>query len=153
MSALLAIVERASETNILLAEDYLARNPVGDQGAPRRARHRRPAARSNTSRSARESGLLAVELAGELRNLWPRRVPGCLKDRRDVGVGDEVLPALRVPVEEHPDPALLIRVAKDVRTLGPVLLSLLEACGREDTPPAVEILDLASLRETLSPPP
>jgi bacterioferritin B len=32
MSALLAIVERASESNILLAEDYLARNQVGDQG-------------------------------------------------------------------------------------------------------------------------
>jgi ferritin len=32
MSTLLSIVERASESNILLAEDYLARNPVGDQG-------------------------------------------------------------------------------------------------------------------------
>ncbi len=32
MSALLTVVERASETNILLAEDYLARNAVGDQG-------------------------------------------------------------------------------------------------------------------------
>jgi bacterioferritin B len=32
MSDLLAIVERASESNILLAEDYLARNQVGDAG-------------------------------------------------------------------------------------------------------------------------
>jgi bacterioferritin B len=32
MSDLLSIVERASESNILLVEDYLARNPVGDQG-------------------------------------------------------------------------------------------------------------------------
>ena len=32
MSDLLKIVERASESNILLAEDYLSRNPVGDQG-------------------------------------------------------------------------------------------------------------------------
>ena len=32
MSALLSVVERASESSILLAEDYLARNPVGDQG-------------------------------------------------------------------------------------------------------------------------
>ena len=32
MSDLLKIVERSSESNILLAEDYLARNPVGDQG-------------------------------------------------------------------------------------------------------------------------
>jgi ferritin len=34
MSALLAVVERAAKMNLLLAEDYLARNPVGDQGAP-----------------------------------------------------------------------------------------------------------------------
>jgi len=32
MSDLLKIVERSSESNILLAEDYLSRNPVGDQG-------------------------------------------------------------------------------------------------------------------------
>ena len=32
MSDLLSVVERASESNILLAEDYLSRNPVGDQG-------------------------------------------------------------------------------------------------------------------------
>jgi ferritin len=31
MSDLLSIVERASESNLLLVEDYLARNPVGDQ--------------------------------------------------------------------------------------------------------------------------
>ena len=34
MSALLAVVKRAAESNILLAEDYLARNAVGDAGAP-----------------------------------------------------------------------------------------------------------------------
>jgi len=72
---------------------------------------------------------LAVELAGELRNLWPTCVPGFLKDRRDLGIGDEVLPALRIPVEEHPDPALLIGIAEDVRTLGSVLLSLLKTCS------------------------
>jgi ferritin len=32
MSDLLSVVERAAESNILLVEDYLARNPVGDQG-------------------------------------------------------------------------------------------------------------------------
>jgi hypothetical protein len=31
MSALLAVIERAAETNLLLAEEYLARNAVGDQ--------------------------------------------------------------------------------------------------------------------------
>ena len=34
MSALLSIVKRAAESNILLAEEYLARNAVGDEGAP-----------------------------------------------------------------------------------------------------------------------
>ena len=33
MTALLATVERALQSNILLAEDFLARAPVGDQGA------------------------------------------------------------------------------------------------------------------------
>ena len=32
MSDLLSVVERASDSNILLVEDYLSRNPVGDQG-------------------------------------------------------------------------------------------------------------------------
>ena len=32
MSDLLTIVKRAVDSNVLLAEDYLARNPVGDQG-------------------------------------------------------------------------------------------------------------------------
>jgi hypothetical protein len=56
-------------------------------------------------------------------------VPGFLKDRGDLGVGDEVLKALLIPVEEHPDPVVLIGIAKDGRTLGPVLLSLLSAFG------------------------
>jgi ferritin len=34
MSALLSVVKRAGESNLLLAEEYLARNAVGDQGAP-----------------------------------------------------------------------------------------------------------------------
>ena len=34
MSALLAVVKRAADSNLLLVEDYLARNAVGDQGAP-----------------------------------------------------------------------------------------------------------------------
>src|SRR6266540_5277752 len=34
MSDLLQVVRRASETNVLLAEEHLARTQVGDQGAP-----------------------------------------------------------------------------------------------------------------------
>jgi ferritin len=34
MSDLLKLIQRASETNLLLAEEFLARSQVGDQGAP-----------------------------------------------------------------------------------------------------------------------
>jgi ferritin len=34
MSALLSVLRRASESNLLLAEEYLARTAIGDQGAP-----------------------------------------------------------------------------------------------------------------------
>jgi bacterioferritin B len=37
MSDLLSVVRRASETNLLLAEEHLARTAVGDQGAPEAA--------------------------------------------------------------------------------------------------------------------
>ena len=94
---------------------------------------------------ARGGVLLRVVLAAELRRLGLTFVPGFLQDRGDLGVGDEALPTLRIPVEEHPDPVVLIGIAKDVRTLGPVLLSLLSALGREDIQEAVEILDLSSL--------
>lgn len=49
MSALLAVVERAAETNLLLAEDYLARNPDGDQGRLTRALHRQRVAPFETT--------------------------------------------------------------------------------------------------------
>ena len=48
MSALLSVVERTSESNILLAEDHLSRNPVGDQGKAAPTRHLRRVARFNT---------------------------------------------------------------------------------------------------------
>src|SRR2546429_1293723 len=78
----------------------------------------------------------------ELRRLGPTLVPGFLHDRGDLGVGDEALPTRRIPVEEHPDPVVLVGIAKDGRTLGPVLLSLLGALGREDFQKAVVVLDL-----------
>jgi len=34
MSSLLSIVKRAADSNVLLVEDYLSRNAVGDQGEP-----------------------------------------------------------------------------------------------------------------------
>ena len=79
-------------------------------------------------------------------------MPGFFEDRRDLGVGDEVLKALLVPVEEHPDPVVLIRIAKDGRTLGPVLLSLLGALRLEDLQEAIAVLDLRRCQQHPSPP-
>jgi hypothetical protein len=68
-----------------------------------------------------------VELDAELRHLGPALVPGLLNDGLDLRVGEEVLKALLIPVEKDPGPIVLIGIAKDARTLGPVLLSLLNA--------------------------
>jgi hypothetical protein len=68
--------------------------------------------------------------------------PFCLDDRRDLGIGDVALPSLLVPVEDHPDAVVLGGVAEDDRALGPVLLALLRARGREDVHEAVEVLHL-----------
>jgi hypothetical protein len=61
--------------------------------------------------------VLGVVLSAERRRLGPTLVPSLLKDRRDLGVRDKVLPARLIPVEEHPDPIVLIRIAKDGRTI------------------------------------
>src|SRR5215207_3841270 len=93
---------------------------------------------------------LGVELAGELRRLGPTLESAFLKDRRHVGVRHEVSVALLVQVENHPDPALIVWIAKDVRTLAPVLLSLLRALCGERIPEAVEILDLRGRQNHLA---
>ena len=49
----------------------------------------------------------------ELRGLRLRLVAGLLHDRRHLGVGDEALPALLVPVEDDPDAIVLGGVAED----------------------------------------
>src|SRR4249919_3231131 len=84
---------------------------------------------------------LGVEVAAERRSLGPTLVSGLLHDRGDVRVGDEALPAFLVPVEDHPDPVVFVGVAKDVRTLRPVLLPLLGALRGEDLHEAVVILE------------
>src|SRR5207302_8224640 len=89
-------------------------------------------------------------MAAELRRLGPTFVPGRLNDRRDLRVGEVALKTRLVPVKEHPDPVVLIGIAKDGRTLGPVLLSLLSALGREDIQEAVEILDRRRCKHQLS---
>src|SRR5215510_1818799 len=85
---------------------------------------------------------LGVQLTPELCHLRLRFVARFFQDGWDFGVGDKVLPALLIPVEEHPDPVGLIRIAKDGRTLGTMLLSLLSALAFKYLHPAVEIFDL-----------
>ena len=51
-----------------------------------------------------------------------------------LGVGDEALPALLVPVEDDPDPIVLGGVAEDERALRSVLLALLGARASRRSP-------------------
>src|SRR5215212_1562215 len=70
-------------------------------------------------------GVVLAEKLGRLRRTL--RKPGFLKDRRDLGVRGEALPAPLVPVEDRPNPVALIWIPKDMRPLTAVLLSLLSA--------------------------
>ena len=55
---------------------------------------------------------------------------------------DEALPALLVPVEDHPDPVVLRGITEHERAFGSVLLALLGPLGGEDLKELVEVLDL-----------
>src|SRR5580692_7634964 len=96
--------------------------------------------------SARGLGVVPAAEHGSLRLTL---VPGLLHDRGDVGVGDEALPALGIPVEEHPDAVVLVRVAEDACALRPVLAALVGALRREDLLETVEILDLCGCQNHL----
>src|SRR5919204_1962947 len=72
------------------------------------------------------SGLAAPD---EPRGLRPRLVAGPLHDRRHLGIRDEALPPVLVPVEDHPHPVLLGGIAEDGRALGAMLPALLGALG------------------------
>jgi hypothetical protein len=68
-----------------------------------------------------DSGLaLGVVLAEELRRLGRTlRKPGFLKDRRDIGVRGEALPACLIPVEDCPNPVALFGSRKTCDPLQP----------------------------------
>src|SRR5689334_19069931 len=68
----------------------------------------------------------------ERRGLRLPLVAGLLHDRRHGRVGDEALPALLVPVEDHPDAVVLAGVAEDEGALRAVLLALVGAGVGED---------------------
>src|SRR5438067_3469015 len=51
---------------------------------------------------------LRVVAPAEFRHLRPALVPGLLHDRRDLGIGGKALPAVEIPVEDHPDPVALV---------------------------------------------
>jgi hypothetical protein len=91
-------------------------------------------------------------LPDELGRLGLPFDPTYFKDLDHLGVGHEVPKAFLIPVENHPHPVIVVRIAKNLRTLTPVLPSLFSALGRERVPPAVKILDLRSRQNQLGPP-
>src|SRR3954468_19948443 len=95
---------------------------------------------------------LGLVAAGELEHLRPALVSSLLHDRRHLGVGDEALPAVRIPVEDHPDPVVLAGIAEHERALGPVLLPLLGPLGREDVLELLEVLERRRCQEHDCPP-
>src|SRR5664279_2538320 len=98
------------------------------------------------------TSLLRLVAAAELRHLRPALVPGLLHDRRDLRVGGEALPAVEIPVEDHPHPIVLVGVAVHERTLRTVLPALLGTRGGEHACEAVEILDRGRRQEHPGPP-
>src|SRR3954454_22535041 len=84
--------------------------------------------------------------------LGPSLMTRLLHDRRHLGVRDEALPALLVPVEEHPDAVAFVRVAEHLRALRAVLAALVGALGREDLHEAVELFDLGRCQNHPNPP-
>jgi hypothetical protein len=87
---------------------------------------RRPNARSfdSPSRATPDESREAPRPRTLRRAPRPQACPGAhlLKDRGHIGIGEQVPVALLIPVENYPDPVVLIGIAKDVRALGPVLL-------------------------------
>jgi len=67
-----------------------------------------------------------------------RRCTGRRASPPGAWVGEEILKAFYVPVEDHLDPVVLHGIAEDGRALGPVFRSLLGALGREDFQETVE---------------
>src|SRR5690242_1907862 len=83
-----------------------------------------------------------VDCQRQLGGLRLALVPGRLQDRRDVRVGHEALPALRVPVEGDPHAIALGGIAEHDRALRAMLPALVGAAGGEHFQEAVEVLDL-----------
>src|SRR3954447_7128625 len=101
---------------------------------------------------SRMTSLLGLVAAAELRHLRPALVPGLLHDRRDLRVGGEALPALEIPIEDHPDAIVLVGVAEHERALRAVLPALLGTLGGEDIREAIEVLDRGRRQEHPGPP-
>src|SRR5262249_47126361 len=85
---------------------------------------------------------LSAALAAEYCRLGLTDVPCFLNDRRGLGIGEEAFKPLLIPIEDHPDPVGLRRIAEDSGTLGSVLFALFGAFGGEDSEEAVEVFNL-----------
>src|SRR5204863_1597879 len=85
---------------------------------------------------------LCVVGAAQCRRLRLPLMTSLLQDRRHRRIRHKALPPLRIPIEQHPHTVLLIGIAEDLRSLRPMLPTLVRALRREDPLKLVEILDL-----------
>src|SRR5450432_941248 len=85
--------------------------------------------------------------AAEFRGLRLSDVAGLLHDSWGLGVGNELLPAVGVPVEEDPNPVVLDRVAEHGRALGAMHCALLGALRRENLEEALVVFDLRGCQD------
>ena len=76
-----------------------------------------------------------------LGRLRPSLEAGLLEDRGHVGIGHEALIGGVVHIEHDPGAAVVVRVAKDLRTAASVLLPLLGSLCGEGLQEAVEVSD------------
>src|SRR5690242_10881236 len=102
--------------------------------------------------ASRMTSLLCLVAAAKHRHLRPALVPGLLQDRRNLGVRGKALPAVEIPIKDHPDAVRLVGVAEHERALRAVLLALLSTPGGEDIGEAVEVLDRGRCQEHPGPP-
>src|SRR3954453_559352 len=128
---------RAFRSSITMVATLALATPMNDNGPDRSV--------TTPTRAGRLLVVMTEPLglvrADEVRGHRLGEVAGVLQDRGHLGVGDEVLPALLVPVEDGPHAVVLAGVAEHRRTLRAVHRTLLSALLAEHPQELVDIGD------------